>query len=210
MRQDRKRDRWIDVTRPLDQALPVYPGDPRPGIRTTTDRQGITISSIEMSTHTGTHIDLPGHIRRGAKRPDEGSLLAALIGTAHLIAVGRRRSRAISRDEIIPLVGSRPPRRLLLRTGCSGSSWRGLAPDAADWLAGRSILVGTDALSIDPPGDRLDSHRALLERGTVVLENLRLERALPGSYHLIALPLLLPAPDGAPARVLLRKLGGMA
>jgi len=37
-----------------------------------------------------------------------------------------------------------------------------------------------------------------------LLENLDLSTAPPGAYDLIALPLLVPGADGAPARVVLR------
>ncbi len=201
------RSLWIDVTRSLDDRLAIYPGDPAPRIESSTDAQGVTVTRFAITTHTGTHLDLPGHLRPSAASPPAQAIFGALVGSARVIAVARKGGRTISLDEILSAVGRRPPRRLLLRTGASGRRWRGLSPEAAAWLAGRAILVGTDALSIDPPGAELPAHRALLSRGTLILENLRLERAAPGSYHLIALPLRLPVSDGAPVRAVLRGRG---
>jgi arylformamidase len=45
----------------------------------------------------------------------------------------------------------------------------------------------------------------LLGAGACILEGLDLRRVDEGAYDLIALPLLIPGSDGAPARVLLRR-----
>ena len=47
-------------------------------------------------------------------------------------------------------------------------------------------------------------HRRLLGHGVVVLEGLDLAGVEPGPYELVALPLLIPGSDGAPARAMLR------
>ena len=46
-------------------------------------------------------------------------------------------------------------------------------------------------------------HRILLAAGMIILEGLDLSQAPPGPCDLVALPLLVAAADGAPARVLL-------
>ena len=68
------------------------------------------------------------------------------------------------------------------------------------------LLVGTDGLSIDSVGDdALPAHHVLLRARVVILEGLDLSHAPPGRYHLIALPLLIPGADGAPARAVLER-----
>jgi arylformamidase len=93
--------------------------------------------------------------------------------------------------------------RVLLRGPAS------ISPGGARELVRRSVLlVGTDALSVDPVGDAgLPAHRELLAAGIVVLEGLDLSAAQPGRYQLIALPLLIPGADGAPARAVLKSSG---
>lgn len=195
---------WIDISRRLDASTPIYPGDPAPRIRTRTDRHGVTLTRMEILTHSGTHLDLPGHVDPTATRPDEGHILRALVGPARVVNPQVPRGRAIALDALRAVLPARCPRRILLRVGPA----RGLASETALWLAERCFLIGTDDLSIDPPGDSLEAHRILLGAGVLVLENLRLDGVVPGSYHLVALPLLLGAGDGSPVRAILGRRSG--
>ncbi len=197
---------WIDITRVIDATTPVYPGDPPPRIRTRTDAAGITMTRVEFLTHTGTHLDLPGHLFAGAAHPGDATILRALLGRAWVARPRGARRAEITVEDLRAVLPRRCPRRLLLRAARD----RGLAPEAAHWIAERSLLVGTDGLSIDPAGGGLDAHRILLGAGVLILENLRLEDVAPGSYHLMSLPLKLSADDGAPVRALLRREGRAA
>ncbi len=197
---------WIDITRVIDATTPIYPGDPPPRIRTRTDRAGITMTRLEFLTHTGTHLDLPGHLFAGAAPPGDATILRALLGRAWVARPRGVRRAEITVEDLRAVLPRRCPRRLLLRAGRD----RGLALDAARWIAKRSLLVGTDGLSIDPAGGGLDAHRILLDSGVLILENLRLDDAAPGSYHLVSLPLRLSVDDGAPVRALLRREGRAA
>lgn len=151
-----------------------------------------------MSAHLGTHVDAPSHVvPEGAA---VGSLpLALFIGRARVVDLP-------GRGEVGP--DALPRRcfgteRLLLRTG--GKAF--LSPLAALRLAERgALLVGTDAMSVDPEDAAdLPVHRTLLSRGVVVLENLDLSKAVPGDYRLIALPLFLRELDASPVRAILIK-----
>jgi arylformamidase len=67
-------------------------------------------------------------------------------------------------------------------------------------------LVGIDYLSVegygaDPEGHPV--HRTLLDAGVAILEGIDLAGVAPGSYDLVALPILVPGADGAPARAAL-------
>ena len=77
---------------------------------------------------------------------------------------------------------------------------------AAQAVIGRGIrLVGLDALSVDLGSvEGFPVHRALLGRGVVVVEGLRLAEVPPGPCDLVCLPLRIRGGDGAPARVLVR------
>ena len=62
-RTERPASRWIDLTRPLGEGIPVYPGDPlfqaRPFAEHTTD--GFRGTRWAFGSHTGTHLDAPFH-----------------------------------------------------------------------------------------------------------------------------------------------------
>ena len=66
------------------------------------------------------------------------------------------------------------------------------------------MLVGTDAASIDPEdAEDLPAHRALLERGVALLEDLDLTDVPEGDYQLVALPLRFDNLDASPVRAIL-------
>jgi arylformamidase len=92
---------------------------------------------------------------------------------------------------------------VLFRTG--GKAF--LSPLAAVRLCERgTILVGTDAMSVDPEDAAdLPVHRTLLSRAVAVLENLDLSDASPGDYRLVALPLFFKELDASPVRAILIK-----
>jgi arylformamidase len=149
-----------------------------------------------MSAHLGTHVDAPKHVVPGAG--GAASLrLERFFGPARVVDLP-------GRGEIGP--DALPRRalgaaRILFLTG--GQAF--LAPLAAVRLAERgALLVGTDALSVDPrDAEDLPVHRALLTRGIYLLENLDLSAVAPGDYHLIALPLRFTDLDASPVRAVL-------
>jgi arylformamidase len=91
--------------------------------------------------------------------------------------------------------------RVLFRSGGRAS----LSPLAALRLAERgTLLVGTDAASIDPEdSEDLPAHRALLGSGVALLEDLDLEAVPEGTYQLVALPLRFEELDASPVRAIL-------
>jgi arylformamidase len=151
-----------------------------------------------MSAHVGTHVDAPSHVL--ADGAPVGRLpLDAFIGPARVVDLPGRGEVG---PDALPR-GSLGEPRVLFRTG--GKVF--LSPLAALRLAERGvILVGTDAMSVDPADAAdLPVHRALLSRGIAVLENLDLSAAPPGSYRLIALPLSFDELDASPVRAVLIK-----
>jgi arylformamidase len=149
-----------------------------------------------MSAHLGTHADAPSHVLR------DGAAIGAVslhpfIGPARVVALP-------GKGEIGP--DSLPHTsigvaRVLFRT--EGKAF--LSPLAAVRLAEKgAVLVGTDALSIDPlDAEDLPAHRALLSRRVALLEYLRLDHVEPGDYGLTAVPLAFEALDASPVRAVL-------
>jgi arylformamidase len=192
----------LDVSRPIDEKTAVWPGDVRFRWRPTARLvEGSLFEStcFTMSAHVGTHVDAPSHVLPNGD-PIGRVPLDAFYGPACVVDLpGRGEISA----EALPR-GTFAAPRVLFRTG--GKSF--LSPLAAIRLAEKGvILVGTDAMSVDP-GDAMDLpvHRTLLSRGVAVLENLDLTKAVAGEYHLVALPIFFRELDASPVRaILIRK-----
>ncbi len=188
--------RFLDVTRPIHPAMPVFPGDPRPRLDRIADPgQGepARVSILHVGTHTGTHVDAPCHLP-GLAGGIEALPIPPLVGPAIVAGLG---------SLVTPAALTHLPagvERLLLRGAPV------MEEDAAAACVDRGVrLVGTDGLSIDPMESRdLPAHRVLLRAGVIVVENLDLSAAPDGPCWMAALPLLIPEADGAPARVILR------
>lgn len=64
--------RVIDLTQPMREGMPVYPGDPlfrtRPVAEHETD--GYRVMELSLGTHTGTHLDFPFHFFEDGERTD--------------------------------------------------------------------------------------------------------------------------------------------
>ena len=151
-----------------------------------------------MSAHVGTHVDAPSHVLPDGE-PIGRLALDAFIGPARVVDLP-------GRGEVGP--DALPRRclgvpRVLFRTG--GRAF--LSPLAAVRLCERgALLVGTDAMSVDPEDAAdLPVHRTLLSRAVAVLENLDLTQAAPGDYRLVALPLFFKELDASPVRAILIK-----
>ena len=61
--------RLVDLSHPIRDGMPVYPGDPEVSIgpALTVDADGVDVARIRMGSHTGTHIDAPSHTVRGGR-----------------------------------------------------------------------------------------------------------------------------------------------
>ena len=179
----------------------MWPGDVRFRWRPTARLiQGSLFEStcFTMSAHVGTHVDAPSHVL-----PEGDTIgrvpLDAFFGPACVVDLPGRGEVG---PDALPR-GTFAAPRVLFRTG--GRAF--LSPLAAVRLAERGILlVGTDAMSLDP-GDAADLpvHRALLSRGVAVLENLDLARVNQGNYRLVALPICFTELDASPVRAILIK-----
>ena len=207
---------YIDITLPLSDRLPVWPGDtPLTVIRST----GVsTVSELRMSSHGGTHVDAPAHFLSQGTSVDQLPL-DVLIGptwVAHIHRAGLVTAELLDRCRIPTGV-----ERLLLRTDNSTTIPQGqraergarpfdkhyvaLDPTAAGWLLANQIrLVGIDGPSVDPFNSQdFVVHHVLLANKVIIIENLALAGVKPGAYRLICLPLRYEGGDGAPARAVL-------
>ena len=207
-----------DVTVPLSNDLPTWPGDPGVEIsdwRSLSNGDGANVTALNFGAHTATHVDAPAHFIEGAPKV-ESLDLNVLIGEAEVVAVPEDH-RAISKEFVLSHC-SRHATRILFKTRNS-AFWNEPKPEfrtdftyldleAAQALVQRSVkLIGLDYLSIEKfHSEKHETHLALLSHGVIILEGLNLSGVTAGKYELICLPLRLQSNkgDGAPARVVLR------
>ena len=207
-----------DVTVPLSNELPTWPGDP--GIQISdwlslANGDAANVTMLNFGAHTGTHVDAPSHFIEGAAKV-ESLALDVLIGEAELIEVPAER-QAID-EEFVSRHCAPGTTRVLFKTRNSGF-WSEPKPEfhtdftyldltAATKLVQQGAkLIGIDYLSIEKfGGHNHETHLALLSRGVIILEGLNFTNVPAGKYELICLPLRLRSDkgDGAPARVVLR------
>ena len=206
---------FIDVSLPIGPDTPVFPGDPAVELSTlsTLEDAPYHLSRVVMGSHTGTHVDAPAHFLPGGQTLGEIPL-SRFSGPAWVLEVPQ--AAAIAPEHLGAAWPQAPVERVLLKspnsalwgTPQAGQVYQALSPEGADWLVARGVrLVGIDALSIeDDQTGEFPVHHRLLGAGVLILEGLDLSRVAPGPYELLCLPLRLEAPDGSPARAVLRPL----
>jgi len=211
----RTRD-WIDVSVPVRSGMVHWPDDPEVTLERTksiAEGEEANLTRIDMSAHTGTHMDAPLHFFD--EDPGMEALpLDAVIGPARVVRI--EGEEPIDRGHVEEL-DLRAGERVLFRMTNSDRPWweRDFDPgfvhislEAAELLGEAAVvLVGVDYLSVGGyESDGAETHRALLGAGIWIVEGLDLSEVEPGDYELICLPVKLVGSDGAPARALLRPL----
>lgn len=206
---------WIDITMSLQNGMVNWPGDPSfkiEKIAAIENGDEINISKISTCTHIGTHVDAPLHYFENGI--DVTSIpLENLIGAAKIILI--ESTTEISVDEIKKhdiIKGD----RILFKTKHSDDDWSlkpfdekfiALTTDAAEYLKQKEILlVGIDYLSISGMNNSKQVHQLFLSSGICILEGLNLQNIAAGSYEFICLPLKIKDAEGAPARVIIRRI----
>lgn len=209
-----------DISTPIRNSMPIWPGDTPVELQQVSsinNGENTNVTQIQMSVHTGTHIDAPRHFINAGKSVDEIPL-SKLVGSAFLMEI----------DQEVDLITagileSHPHRdmlenhkKVLFKTRNSSEpiknpnnfyeDYVGIDSSAASYLSQLKLdLVGMDYFSIASFEDLLQPHLILLKNEIVLLEGIQLEHIPEGIYRLYCLPLLIPGCDGAPARAILIK-----
>jgi arylformamidase len=207
------RREWIDVSVPVRSGMVHWPSDPEVKLERTAsiaDGAEANLTRLDMSAHTGTHMDAPLHFIAEGEAMEEAPL-DVLLGEARVVAIDGE--EPIDRGHVEEL-DLREGERIIFRTRNSERRWWErdfdpsyvhVASEAAELLGEVGVaLVGVDYLSVGGETDGAETHRALLGAGIWIVEGLDLSEIEPGDYDLICLPVKLVGSDGAPARVLLR------
>jgi arylformamidase len=179
-------------------------------------------SLLQISTHTGTHVDAPYHFIKDGLTIDELPL-GKIVGDAVLVDLRKAASprKPFSVDEIRQAVGSRDiqDKIVVFHSGWIKEKWGKsefygenpfFSQTAADWLVERKIKSVAVDFSIDNPDqsplplkEKFPIHRTFLRNGIPHIENIcNLELIDRSEFFFVALPLKLYRCNGAPARAI--------
>jgi arylformamidase len=204
-----------DISLTIQNGMVVWPGDPQVKLERIfkiEEGANANVSKLELSVHTGTHLDAPHHFINGAKTI-ETLALDVLIGPAQVVQLPD--SVDLISRKTVEMAGVMPGvTRVLFKTRNSAfwlksepvfeKGFVAVSPDGAEMLVKMGIrLVGIDYLSIAPYKQSRPTHEVLLKSEIIILEGVNLNGIEPGMYNLICLPPRLGGSDGSPARAVL-------
>jgi kynurenine formamidase len=206
--------RLIDLSHPLTESTPIYPGDPEPRIftATTVAADGYNLSHVHFGTQTGTHIDAPFHFRDDGATVDRMPLELTLGPAVVVDVTGKEPGERITLADLEPHRQELAAGRIVL----FATGWYQYAGTerffehpylAAE--AGEAILeAGVKTIAIDTlnadftGGEEFPIHDMFADAGGFIAENLANTGALTRGVtpFLVLLPLNLVGCDGAPVR----------
>ena len=209
--------RVVDLTQLISEDMPVFPGTEQPKLQeaNTIEVDGFRETLLIMYSHTGTHMDTPGHIIEGATTLDEmpaGNFVGKAVvvdctdlkGDNALIDMSyiNKNRKKIDEAEFI-----------LFNTGWNKKwgtpDYFGRFPvidsEVTDYLIENNKKgLGVDVISIEPiDASDLPVHHRVLGKEMVIVENLmNLELLGDDLFTFCALPLKFKNSDGAPVRAI--------
>ncbi len=203
----------IDLSHPLDNTTPVYPGDEPPVItqESTMEKQGYNEKHLSFCSHAGTHLDVPAHMIHGGKTIDSFDI-SSFTGRACCIDISRLSYDTVDINTLLPYKEFiERSDFVILHSGWHRYSWSDsyftgypvLSHDAAEWLTGFSLKgIGIDMISIDSVGTPdYRNHNIFFTKNMIIIENLKDTDLLIGeefTFH--AFPLNITGGDGSPVR----------
>jgi len=203
---------FYDLSHPIESGMPVFPGDPLPRLVPIRGAPPWRVSALELSTHTGTHIDAPSHRFPDRRTIDEFSPEHFIRSGIVIPASGLDEDQSIGPEFLKPFIGRvRAGGIVVFATGWErywGQPRYARHPYLSDVVAAilvdcRVGIVGIDALNVDSTVQGTTSvHEQLLGADVLIVENLRgLDQLVPGKrYTFSVLPLPIGGGDGSPVR----------
>ncbi|MFT4043374.1 MAG: cyclase family protein [Gordonia sp. (in: high G+C Gram-positive bacteria)] len=200
----------IDLTHPLHQGIPVWPGHPEYShtlVSCYTKGDASRVFELGMGEHTGTHLDAPVHWVPGG-----ADIAAAPLNTMY----GRAAILGPQRDSIDVFESVNGPitagDRVLIDCGWARhwatpryfTDWPAVEFALIEELVARDVsLVAVDT----PSPDAADSaecpiHRLLLGRGILIGENFTGLTQLGGFVDVLIAPLPIVDGSGSPVRAI--------
>jgi arylformamidase len=208
--------RLYDVSLPISNDLPVWPGDSAVSLVMTAsilNGDKCNITQLQMGTHAGTHIDAPYHFLKDGATVDVIPI-ETFIGPCLVVELDS--DTLIEKKDFLKcnlnghsriLIKTKNSERWAKNITSFDKDYVALGIEAAQYLVeNNTLLVGIDYLSIESfQSDDKPVHKLLLKYNITILEGLNLSEVNAGVYELICMPLKLQGCEGAPARVLLQQ-----
>lgn len=188
----------LDLTMPLDEKTPAYPGDPPFLIEqiATIDKNGWNERRLGINSHTGTHIDAPFHMLPQGKKLEEYPL-ETFFGKARVVDIKKAGLKDVGEKIIFFFTGQTNK----YQTPLFFKDNLVLTKEMAQQLIyNRVRIVGIDSFSID--NTPFEVHKMLFRHDILIVENLMNLGPLVGKAVVVmVVPLRLMDADGAPCRV---------
>ncbi len=177
----------------------VYDGDPKPTANSLKDinyGETYNLSSFEMCTHNGTHIDAPSHYINGGMTIDEIPL-SKFYGACTVVEIsGLLTGRDM--EKILP----KCKKKVIFK----GQGELQFTLSAINVMVDFELdLIGIDDIALTLEEKESEVHRKLLQNDIIILEGLNLENIVQGHYKLCAFPIKLDGLEAAPVRAILLK-----
>lgn len=211
-----KDKKWIDVSAAIFDGMVRWPTDPAVHIYKADEigKNGseANVTGLSTTAHVGTHIDAPLHFYKDGK--DVASIsLDKMIGKTHVVHILDKEKITIAEIEPVNIAAGD---KILFRTANSEQDWSHepfkddyvyLSTEAAKYLVEKGVsCIGIDYLSLGNKENDPEVHRTVLGAEVVIIEGLMLNNIEPGEYEMICLPIKIKDSDGAPSRVIIRRL----
>jgi arylformamidase len=201
----------IDISWPIGENSTTYKNKKNISIVSTKSFDGdhVRESQLNISAHTGTHIDAPAHFMEHGNTIDKNDLQST-IGYCKVLdftniktAIEEKDlvSHNIEKDDIILL---KTKNSSLSPTEPFNPNFIYLEKSGAEYLVKQKAkCVGIDYLGIERGQPNHETHKILLLHNIIIIEGLRLGGVEPSSYKLFCLPINLIGTEAAPARAIL-------
>lgn len=208
--------KFVDLTQTLAEDMPLFPGTPAPklNVKHRVETDGFRELEMTLYSHTGTHLDTPAHVFAQGKTLEDYEV-DQFSGAGFVLDCTRIPGEKITM-EIFDQVRQKREfiegvEYLFFYTGWdqkwgSKEYFKGspsLSEDVANHLTTLNLKgIGIDALSVDSmTEDFLLAHRILLEKGVIIVENLKnLGELLDQDFEFYGFPLKIRGGEGAPIR----------
>ena len=221
----------IDLSHPLHDGIPLWPGDPPPEFETVAvlERDGFYLRRFSLGEHSGTHVNAPSSFHAGGMSIDEypASAFVApavvidvrapvesnpdyLLRVDHLLEWERQHGPTPAGSLVLLYTGWQEkwedPRSYLGDSGDGALHFPGFGVHALGVLLTQRAVggIGIDTHGVDGGKDTTFSiNRRALERPRIVMENLcNLDKLPPAGATLVIGALRLRGGSGSPASVL--------
>jgi arylformamidase len=210
----------IELSHPIHDDMPTYPGLPRPEVRLHLDHADsqphydhqaeFAIAKIALVGNTGTYLDSPYH--RYPDAPDVSQLPLTQLVDLHTVVIDARTAAEPGRrlDLVLAQAGPLTGRAILFHTGwdqrwATDTYWEPgpyLGPATVQQLLHhRPALVGVDFWNVDDPDDpQRPVHTALLGAGIPIVEHLHSLDTIPTAARTFFVPLAIRGAPSLPIR----------